>query len=111
VIPHVIKTPDHISPLGLVSVRIIPRFSPNRVKLYYSFTWRTVEALVGFPYSIYGSVKYSMYLTDEIKRLVDPEIARGVDMADVSYIAHSLHMFMDDFGQNIARRIVDDASL
>ena len=79
--------------------------------LHYSFTWRTVEALVGFPYSIYGSVGYAEYLTGLIRKEVGPDAARNVETGELSYIAHSLHIFKDDYGQNIARRIVDDASL
>lgn len=110
VIPHEIKDED-LSPLGLISVRIIPRFTQGRIYLSYSYTWRTVEALVGFPYSLYGSVKYSQHLTEEIRQRVPGNVARKVELGEVSYIAHSLHIFMDDFGQNIARRIIEDASL
>lgn len=76
----------------------------------YSFTWRTVEALVGFPYSIYGSVKYAQYLTDQIRAALPPAESRTVELGYVSYIAHSLHFFLDRYAQNIARRIVEDAS-
>ena len=108
-VPHDVTPGEEITPLGLVSVRIVPRFRGEIVDLKYSFTWRTVEALVGFPYSIYGSVRFSQHLTDLIRDLVDdPEIE--ITPGPVSYIAHSLHIFMDDYGQNIARRIVNDAS-
>ena len=102
---------EEVSPLGLVSVRIIPRFIGQKIILHYSFTWRTVEVLVGFPYSLYGSIGYAEHLTNQIRNAVDAAHSRQVEMGDVSYIAHSLHIFMDDYGQNIARRIVDDASL
>jgi hypothetical protein len=111
VVPHEIRDGEDLAPLGLVSVRIVPRFLQSRVRLYYSYTWRTVEALVGFPYSLYGSLKFSQYLTDQIRHRLEPEYARQVELAEVSYIAHSLHMFMDDHGQGIARRIIDDASI
>jgi hypothetical protein len=112
IIPHIITDEDDVSPLGLISVRIIPRFTEyNRVILSYSFTWRTVEALVGFPYSIFGSVKYAEHLTSEIKN--HPEVKRSdkILIGDVSYVAHSLHIFIDDYGQAIAKRIIDEASL
>lgn len=110
IVPHDIKPSEEFAPLGLISVRIIPRFSQHRIILNYSYTWRTVEALVGFPYSLYGSVKFSSHLTEEIRNLLEPEFARNLEMGELSYIAHSLHIFMDEHGQNIARRIVDNAS-
>jgi len=111
IVPPDIKDDDQdFTPLGLISVRIIPRFSLKRVILHFSFTWRTVEALVGFPYSLYGSVRYGQYLTDEIIKLLPTEYERRITMGQVSYIAHSLHIFMDEHGQNIARRIVEDAT-
>lgn len=112
VVPHQVRTGEELAPLGLISVRIIPRFAGHRIVLHYSFTWRTVEALVGFPYSLYGSVGYAEHLTELVCAAVgSPQIAKQIDFGEVSYIAHSLHMFMDDYGQNIARRIVNDASL
>ncbi len=111
IVPHKIRGQNDISPLGLVSVRIIPRFTANRVNLNYSYTWRTVEALVGFPYSLYGSVRFGQYLTEELKGLVQHDVARRIHMGFVSYIANSLHFFVDEHGQNIARRIIDDASI
>ena len=109
VVPH--KQSKEIAPLGLVSVRIIPRFNENKITLNYSFTWRTVEALVGFPYSIYGSVKYSEFLTERIKQKLPEETGNKVCMGFVSYIAHSLHIFSDEYSQNIARSIISDASI
>jgi diguanylate cyclase (GGDEF)-like protein len=104
-------TEKEFAPFGLVSIRMIPRMEhPNNVKISFSFTWRTVEALIGFPYSFYGSIKYSEYLTAMIKsKLTNPNIDLNLDR--ISYIAHSLHIFMDDYGQSIAKRISDDASI
>jgi hypothetical protein len=70
-----------------------------------------VEALVGFPYSLFASVRFGQHLTERLKALLPPEASRTVEMGHVSYIAHSLHIFLDAYGQNIARRIVDDASI
>lgn len=109
VIPHDITDGEDISPLGLISVRIVPRFMRPHIILHYSFTWRTVEAFVGFPYSLYGSVRYGEHLTAQIQRLLKHDYSKQIEMGEVSYIAHSLHMFIDDYGQNIARRIVYDA--
>lgn len=113
VVPHVpepvgdgVKYTD-LSPLGLVSVRAIPKFDDGKALLHFSFTWRTVEALVGLPYSLYGSLRYSEHLADRIRQ--EAGQAQGgppVQLADVSYIAHSLHVTTDDYGQNIARRII-----
>lgn len=111
IVPHEVRPNEDLAPLGLISVRIVPRFHGGRIVLHYSFTWRTVEALVGFPYSLYGSVGYAQHLTGLVKDTVEDQTARHVELGEVSYIAHSLHMFMDDYGQNIARRIVDDASV
>ena len=66
--------------------------------------------MVGFPYSIYGSVRYSQHLTQKIEEMVTAA-PRHISMGEVSYIAHSLHLFLDDYGQNIARAIVDAASV
>lgn len=98
------------SPLGLISVRIIPRFRSGEMRLSYSFTWRSVEALIGFPYSLYGSVRFAQHLTAQIRDRVAPAGTPQVSMADVYYIAHSMHLFTQRFAQNIARRIVEDAS-
>ncbi len=111
VIPHEIKNRTDPDPLGLVSIRIIPRFAQGRLRLHFSYSWRTVEALVGFPYSLFGSVRFSQHLTDQISTRLRNKFTLQVEMGEVSYIAHSLHFFMDDYGQHIARRIIDDASL
>ena len=110
VVPHTVVNGAELAPLGLVSIRLIPRFHGQQVSVLYSFTWRTVEAFVGFPYSLYGSVGFAEYLTKKLQHRVSPEGQIHIRMGEVSYIAHSLHMFVDDYGQNIARRIVDDAS-
>jgi len=107
----VVDQGQDLSPLGLVSIRIIPAFTGARTVLHFSFTWRTVEAFVGFPYSIYGSVCYAQRLVQLVRARLAPEPARVVDAGQVSYIAHSLHFFLDTYGQNIARRIIDEASL
>ena len=110
VVPHRVQAGRELAPLGLVSIRVIPRFQRDSVSLLYSFTWRTVEAFVGFPYSLYGSVSFAEYLTEELRSRVPEPMRRQIAMGELSYIAHSLHMFLDSYGQNIARQIVDDAS-
>jgi hypothetical protein len=107
VVPHV-PTGGQPAPLGLVSVRILPRTIGIRTKVDFSFTWRTVEALVGLPYSLYGSVCFSEYLI----RMINEEISghRTVELGELSYIAHSLHLFADEHSLAITKRIIDDAS-
>jgi diguanylate cyclase (GGDEF)-like protein len=107
IIPHVSNIQDDVAPLGLVCIRIVPRITPTRLRFDFSYVWRTVEALVGFPYSLYGSVRFSQHLTGELGKLLSP---RSVELGEVSYVAQSLHMFTDEYGQIIARRIVNDAS-
>jgi diguanylate cyclase (GGDEF)-like protein len=109
VIPHDITGDGELSPLGLVSIRVIPRFLENTVMLAFSYTWRTVEALVGFPYSLYGSVKFSRYICDEILKRSQLHTT-AVKLGELSYIAHSLHIFMDSYGQSIARKISNDST-
>lgn len=108
VVPYQPESPK--DPLGLVCVRLSPRKVGSRIALDFSFIWRTVEALVGFPYSIFGSVRYADYLVNEVKSDLDPLVRPHLDLGELTYIAMSLHMFVDEYGQNIAKRIVDDAS-
>lgn len=108
VVPHLISEP--LSPLGLVSVRIMPRFDGRYIKLSFSYTWRTVEAVIGFPYSIYGSVKFSKNIIDDLNKKIKNESKMHYTLDTVSYIAHSLHMFTDTYSQEIIRGIINDAS-
>ena len=111
VVPHVPIEGADLSPLGLISVRIIPRpSSPQNVRLDFSFSWRTVEALVGLPYSLYGSIRFAEHLTDLVTAeldITDPTPSMG----SLSYIAHSLHMFVDEYADQVARQVVNDDSL
>ena len=101
-----------LKPLGLVSIRCLPRSTDDGTRLSFSFTWRTVEVLVGFPYSLFGSVRFAEDFTGEVLRNLERRDVSSteVQLGSVSYIAHSLHMFMDDYARSIARRIVNDAS-
>jgi diguanylate cyclase (GGDEF)-like protein len=110
IIPNQING-DDLMPLGLVSLRIIPRVkNPKSVGLVFSYTWRTVEALVGFPYSLYGSVKYGEYIQGLLQERVS-SMGINITFDKVSYIANSLHIFMDEQGQAIAKSIINDASI
>lgn len=110
IVPPESSSQEDWTPLGLVSIRLIPRFVNQRCELSFSFTWRTVEALVGFPYSLYGSARFAERLTERIRSMLAVPVQPRITMGHVNYIAHSLHMFMDEFGQEIARRIVNDAT-
>lgn len=110
VVPHTIDNSDDITPLGLVAVYIAPRMSQGGIVLDYSFSWRTVEAVVGFPYSLYGSIKYAEKILATVQnRCVSTQRGR-IKMGTVSYMAYSLHMFMDDSYTQIVRGIVNNAS-
>jgi diguanylate cyclase (GGDEF)-like protein len=109
VVPHEpSENPETMSPLGLVSIRLLPRISSTEVVVNFSFTWRTVEALIGFPYSLYGSLRYAEYLKNKLARLC-PDLP--IRLGFVSYVAHSLHFFVSKESHIIARRIVSESSL
>lgn len=110
VIPHKVKDKEDISPLGLVSVYISPRQVNDRIIFNFSFTWRTVEAVVGLPYSLYGSVKYAEHLLDEIKKGLGNPQTSILKIGHVSYMAYSLHMFLDPPYARIVRGIINDAT-
>ena len=95
-------------PLGLVSVWIAPRVKNGCAVIDFSYTWRTVEALVGLPESMYASVKFAEELTEEISAKCNTISA---ELGRISYNAYSLHMFLDRESMNIIRGIVNDASI
>jgi diguanylate cyclase (GGDEF)-like protein len=111
VVPHCVENSEDITPLGLVSVYIAPREQGEDIVLDFSFTWRTVEAVVGFPYSLYGSVRYAERILDEICQRCDPLQGINLKIGAVSYLAYSLHMFLDDTYTQIIRGIINDASV
>jgi hypothetical protein len=52
-------------------------------------------------------LRYSQHLADLIQQEVgEAQGSLPVQLADVSYIAHSLHVTTDDYGLNVARRII-----
>jgi hypothetical protein len=110
VIPHIPRPDGEVAPLGLVSIRINPVTHAGSNQLNYSYTWRTVETLVGLPYSLYGSIKFGQYLTTAIQQRVGSPRQNVLRMGELSYIAHSLHMYLDQYAQNVARLIVNDAT-
>jgi hypothetical protein len=64
---------------------------------------------VGLPYSLFGSIKFAEYITSLVSEQLRPTDP-GVLMGGLSYIAHSLHMFVDEYADQVARRIVNDDS-
>lgn len=112
VVPHIINNPDDITPLGLISVYIAPRMLGNEIVFDFSFTWRTVEAVVGLPYSLYGSIRYAEQILENVRQECDKTkgLAERLKMGSVSYLAYSLHMFLDNSYLRIVRGIINDAT-
>lgn len=113
VVPHNIDPNEKngITPLGLVSIHISPRNCADCIVVDYSFTWRTVEAVVGFPYSLYGSIKYAEDILKDIRAGANGIFASDkIKMGSVSYNAYSLHMFQDEIYDKIVRGIINDVS-
>lgn len=104
--------PDRFDqPLGLGAIQILPRFRDGRWHLDFQWVWRTVEALVGFPFSAYGSITWSKEFFDAVDaemRRVAPSVP--VQLGELTYLALSFHMFLDVGDTEIARAIVQDAS-
>jgi hypothetical protein len=107
IVPHVPQTNQDLTPLGLVSVRLVPRvYDDGAIELRGSFSWRTVEALVGLPYSLYGSIRFLADLTEMVRANLPAPLDRSLRAGSLSYIAHSLHLFTDRYALAIARRVI-----
>lgn len=106
VIPHRLPDDGGLSPLGLVSVRLVPRLRDDGSLLDASFSWRTVEALVGLPYSLYGSIRFAQELAAHIAARLPTAMARTMRTGTISFIAQSLHLFTDPYAQRIARQVI-----
>ena len=101
-----------MKPLGLVSVWATPRFVRGSIALEFCFVWRTVEVLVGLPYSLYGSIGLAEHIRKQIQSLLEREhIPVRLTTGGITYLALSLHMRDDEFHRRIAKRIVDAASV
>jgi hypothetical protein len=101
----------HRDPIGWFSIQIFPRLRDGRWRLDFNWIWRTVEVLVGFPFSVYGSIEWSR----EFCEAVHAEVGKGdkpvpVEFGQMIYTALSFHMFLDDGELAIARSIVNDAT-
>lgn len=110
VVENEVQIGNNYSPLGLVSIWLAPRFVGKKVVIDYSYTWRTVEALVGLPLSMYASIMYAENLTNQIINKTQNSKC-DVEMGTVSYLAHSLHMFTDTESMNIVRGIINEVSI
>lgn len=101
----------HRDPIGWFSIQIFPRMRNGRWCLDFNWIWRTVEVLVGFPFSVYGSIEWSR----EFCEAAQVEVGKGakpvpVEFGQLIYTALSFHMFLDDGELAIARSIVNDAT-
>ena len=74
------------------------------------FVWRTVEAFIGLPYSLYGSIKLAQSLLSKLNADLPKGTSTPFRMGELTYIALSLHMRSDGVHRRIAKRIVDESS-
>jgi hypothetical protein len=100
---------DWHNPLGLTCAQILPRKVDGRWHLDFHYVWRTVEALVGLPFSAFASIRQSQDILNavnaELTRLGKPQASMG----RLVYIALSLHLFTDEGDDEIARTVVANA--
>ncbi|MBC3832416.1 diguanylate cyclase [Undibacterium amnicola] len=103
---------NQLRPLGLVSIWATPRHHDGICSIEFCFSWRTVETLVGLPYSLFGSIRFSEFV---IKNVGDLHKEMGIDvrveLGKLTYLALSLHMRVDEFHRRIAKQIADAASV
>lgn len=92
-------------PLGLVSIRARPVHTEDAITLDFAVSWRTVEALVGLPFSMYASARLGMSVLDGLQ-----SGGRVLQAGKLYYVAQSLHLFVDGPDRRIAGRIVDAVS-
>ncbi len=106
-----------LEPVGLVSVRIYYDLSTDgSININFTYIWRTVEVIVGLPYSMYGSICYSDFLLKKVIEKLGHEEnlainIKNIKLGNLTYIAQSLHMFRDNYSENIAKNIVDEATI
>ncbi len=114
VIPNEVNDEDNYSPLGLISIWLAPRFIDDCVEIDFSYNWRTVEAVIGLPLSMYASVRFAEEITDMITNKIKNRNffeEQRIGMGLVTYFAHSLHMFQETESMDIVRGIINDASI
>lgn len=106
-------SPDDLhQPLGLSTIQILPRHRGEEQRLDVIFVWRTVDALVGFPFSAYGSICWAREFVQKVNdRLMERSADFHVSLGTLTYVALSFHMYLHNGDLEIARTIVQDASL
>lgn len=100
---------DWRSPVGLISASVLPRIHGDQRRLDFLWMWRTVEALVGFPFSAYGSIHESTFLLDKVNAALRARGEREAICGELIYFAASLHFFHGSGDAEIARTVVRDA--
>jgi len=109
VVPHQVAD-GRCAPEGLVSVWASPRIGDDsRGVIDWVFTWRTVEAFIGLPYSMFGSIRFAEQIMEELRSRHDMKLS-PIEMGTVTYVALSLHMRVDGVHPRIAKMIVDSSS-
>lgn len=109
VVPNEYLTGGEYRPLGLISVWATLRNNDNGSKIVdFVFVWRTVEAFIGLPYSLYGSIELAKQLVAECATTAG--VAKSPELGQLTYIALSLHLGSDKFHMRVAKQIVDSAS-
>jgi diguanylate cyclase (GGDEF)-like protein len=99
-------------PLGLCAIQVMPRLRDGRWYLDFQWIWRTVEALVGLPFSAFGSIAWSRDFFNDVRAENDrTERPAALELGELTYVALSFHMFLDVGDTEIARAIVQNASL
>ena len=111
VVPHVPKMDGLPSPEGLVSIWASPRIDDGSEGniVDWVFVWRTVEAFIGLPYSLYGSIQLAQSLLSQVLP-TGATAGTQLRMGQITYVALSLHMRVDGVHRRIAKRIVDLSS-
>ena len=105
VVPNKIEN-DIADPLGLISIRASVALVDGQYALRFGYYWRTVEGLIGLPYSLYASVKHALLLCGKLREATRMDIVTN----RLVYVASSLHISSEPSALEIAKRIVDSAS-
>ncbi|MCY1204363.1 diguanylate cyclase (GGDEF) domain protein [compost metagenome] len=111
VVPHIPTEDGNPSPQGLVTVWASPRLNDMSQRIVdWVFVWRTVEAFIGLPYSLYGSIQLAQTLLLQVNKDLSDSASTPLRLGELTYIALSLHMRSDGVHRRIAKRIVDESS-
>ncbi|WP_330084351.1 GGDEF domain-containing protein [Methylocystis iwaonis] len=107
-----VATGDELDqPLGLSMIQVLPREREGKWYLDFQWIWRTVEVLVGFPFSAIGSIRWSEQFFRSVKEQLDADgYVDRLELGQLTYVALSFHMFLDIGDREIARAIVQDAT-